>query len=49
MLELHWRRRLVEGIGVGWGIGEREREEGGGGGGGGELGLKGNADWRREG
>ena len=47
MLELHWRRRLVEGIGAGWGIGEREREEGGGGGG--ELGLKGNADWRREG
>ena len=35
MLELHWRRRLVEGIGAGWGIGERERErkEGGGGGG----------------
>ena len=32
MLELHWRRRLVEGIGAGWGIGEREREEGGGGG-----------------
>ena len=35
----------MEGIGAGWGIGEREREEGGGGG---ELGLKGNADWRRE-
>ena len=34
----------MEGIGAGWGIGEREREEGGGG----ELGLKGNADWRRE-
>ena len=32
MLELHWRRRLVEGIGAGWGIGERERERGGGGG-----------------
>ena len=47
MLELHWRRRLVEGIGAGWGIGEREREKGLGGGG--ELGLKGNADWRREG
>ena len=47
MLELHWRRRLVEGIGAGWGIGERERERGEGGGG--ELGLKGNADWRREG
>ena len=31
MLELHWRRRLVEGIGAGWGIGEREREEWGGG------------------
>ena len=36
----------MEGIGAGWGIGERERERGGGGG---ELGLKGNADWRREG
>ena len=47
MLELHWRRRLVEGIGAGWGIGERERERRRGGGG--ELGLKGNADWRREG
>ena len=33
MLELHWRRRLVEGIGAGWGIGERERERRGGGGG----------------
>ena len=32
MLELHWRRRLVEGIGAGWGIGERERERRGGGG-----------------
>ena len=38
MLELHWTRRLVEGIGAGWGIWERERERGGGGGGGGELG-----------
>ena len=47
MLELHWRRRLVEGIGAGWGIGDREREERGGGGGG--VGLKRNADWRREG
>ena len=37
MLELHWRRRLVEAIGAGWGIGERERERRGGGGGG-ELG-----------
>ena len=46
MLELHWRRRLVEGIGAGWGIGERERERRGGGGG---VGLKRNADWRREG
>ena len=46
MLELHWRRRLVEGIGAGWGIGERERESRGGGGG---VELKRNADWRREG
>ena len=38
----HWGR-------VGYWV-KREREEkGGGGGGGGELGLKGNADWRREG
>ena len=34
----------MEGIVAGWGIGEREREEGGGG-----VGLKRNADWRREG
>ena len=37
----HWGR-----VGY-WGKREREEEEGGGGGG--ELGLKGNADWRREG
>ena len=36
----------MEGIGAGWGIGEREREREEGGG---EVGLKRNADWRREG
>ena len=30
MLELHWGRRLVEGIGAGWGIGERESRGSGG-------------------
>ena len=41
MLGLHWRRRPVVGIGAGWG--EREREGEGG------IGLKRDADWRREG
>ena len=52
MLGLHWMRRLVVGIGAGWGErprgGERPRErekgrerEG--------VGLKRDADWRREG
>ena len=35
----------MEGIGAGWGIRERERGKRGGGG----VGLKRNADWRREG
>ena len=44
MLELHWKA-----LGQGGVLGkerEREREEGGGGGG---VGLKRNADWRRDG
>ena len=43
MLELHWKA-----LGQGGVLG-KERERGKGGGGGGGVGLKRNADWRREG